>query len=88
MDPLNAQKLFSITTPISMLLISRDIQLFMWYVFIKFLNFVKAAERVDYKFARFLIINRARKNCRSGCIRCRLFVKALEKHERSERESE
>lgn len=47
-----------------------------------------AAERQDFAFGRFLVQNRARKNCRPGCVRCRLFVKQIEKGERSAKEQE
>lgn len=47
---------------------------------------LKAAEKQDMAFGNFLLKNRARKHCRTGCLKCRLFVKQIEKNEHLLRE--
>ncbi|CDW78730.1 UNKNOWN [Stylonychia lemnae] len=51
-------------------------------------SFHVCAEKQDFVFGKFLLKNRARKNCRSGCNKCRFFVKQIERHDRNQREYE
>jgi len=45
----------------------------------------QAAEGEDFEFARFLLKQGARQNCRNGCKRCRFFVKMMQKNDKNAR---
>eukprot|EP00347_Sterkiella_histriomuscorum_P017096 403350684 len=46
------------------------------------------AEKQDFVFAKFLLKNRARRNCRPGCLKCRLFMKQIERYDKSQKDLE